>query len=144
MGRMYMNSIQVTFRDLPYSESIENSVQEHAEKIRLYCDHYTHCRVVLAISQNHKHQGKLFNPRITLTVPGKEIVVNKQQDEDIYVAIRNAFDALTRQLEDYMRKRRGDVKRHEVMLSGYVVRIFGEEGYGFIKGNDSNEYYFST
>lgn len=139
-----MNPIQVTFRDLPYSQAIENSVLEHAEKLREFQDHFIKCSVVLAISQNHKHQGKLYNVRINLAVPGKEIVVTKQENEDVYIAIRDAFDALTRQVEDYFRRRRGDVKRHEIPLYGFIVRLFPEESYGFIKGQDGNEYYFSA
>jgi ribosomal subunit interface protein len=139
-----MNSIQVTFRDLPYSKALETSIHDHADKLSQFYEHFIHCRVVLTISQNHKHQGKLYNVRINLAVPGKEIVVTRQQDQDIYVAIRDAFNALTRQLEDYLRRRRGDVKRHESLLYGFVVRLFLDEGYGFIKGQDGNEYYFSA
>ena len=139
-----MNSIQVTFRDLPYSQSLEDSIQDHADKLSQHFERFLHCRVVLTISQNHKHQGKLYNVRINLAVPGKELVVTKQQDEDIHVAIRDAFNALGRQLDDYFRKRRGDVKKHEALLYGFVVRIFPGEGFGFIKGHDGNEYYFSA
>jgi ribosomal subunit interface protein len=139
-----MNSIQVTFRDLPYSQTLENRIHEHAEKLREFFDQFIHCRVVLTISQNHKHQGKLYNVRINLAVPGKEIVVTRKQAQDIYVAIRDAFDALTRQVEDYFRRRRGEVKRHEIPLYGFIVRLFPEENYGFIKGQDGNEYYFSA
>lgn len=139
-----MNSIQVTFRDFPYSKAVDDHIREHAEKLTQYYDHFIRCSVVLTIEQNHKHQGKLYNVRINLAVPGKEIVVNRQQDEDIYVAIRDAFNALTRQVEDYARKRRGEVKAHDSLLRGFIVRLFPEEGYGFIQGQDDNEYYFST
>jgi len=62
----------------------------------------------------HKHhqQGKQFNVRIDIGVPGSEIVVNRDHAEDVYVALRDAFDAAKRQLEDYARKMRGDVKTH--------------------------------
>ncbi|HSW70467.1 MAG TPA: ribosome-associated translation inhibitor RaiA [Gammaproteobacteria bacterium] len=139
-----MNSVQVTFRDLPYSKALETCIQDHAEKLRQYDEQFTHCRVVVAISQNHKHQGKLYNVRVNLTVPGKEIVATRQEDEDIYVAIRDTFNALTRQLEDYLRKRRGEIKTHEALLHGFIVRLFPEENYGFIQGQDGNEYYFSA
>jgi len=139
-----MSAVQVTFRDLPYSQALENCIQDHAEKLRQYYEHFIHCRVVLAISQNHKHQGKLYNVRINLSVPGKELVATRQQNEDIYVAIRDTFNALTRQLEDYLRKRRGDIKTHDSLLYGFIVRLFPEENYGFIQGQDGNEYYFSA
>ncbi len=50
--------------------------------------------------------------RIDIGVPGGEIVVNRDHAEDVYVALRDAFDAAKRQVEDYARKIRGDVKTH--------------------------------
>jgi cold shock CspA family protein len=76
-------------------------------------------------------------------VPSHEIVVNRDHDEDPYVALRDAFDAVTRRLEDIARKHRGDVKAHETPLHGAVARIFADEGYGFIAAGDGTEYYFS-
>lgn len=138
-----MNPIQVTFRDLPYSQAVENDVYGYAEKLKLYFDRMIACSVVLTISQNHKHQGKLYNVRINVSAPGKEIVVTRQEDEDLHVAIRDAFNALTRQVDEYIRVRRGDVKSHDLPLHGFVVRLFLDEGFGFINGQDGNEYYFS-
>jgi len=139
-----MNSVQVTFRDFPYSEALETHIYEHVEKIKQFFDHFIHCRVVLSVPQKHKHQGKIFNVRITLLVPGKDIVVTRKENEDIYVAIRDAFDAVMRKLEDYLRRRRGNVKTHDLPLQGSIVRLFPEEGFGFVKGQDDNEYYFSA
>jgi ribosome-associated translation inhibitor RaiA len=48
--------------------------------------------------------------RIDVTVPGREIVINHDHDEDVYVALRDAFDAARRQLEDYARIRRGETR----------------------------------
>lgn len=138
-----MNSIQVTFRDIPYSKAVEDHIHDHAEKLSQYFERFIHCRVVLTIPQNHKHQGKLYNIRINLAVPSKELVVTRQQDEDIYIAIRDAFNALSRQIEDYIRKRRGDVKTHLLPVHGFIVRLFPEDDFGFIRGQDGNEYYFS-
>jgi len=50
--------------------------------------------------------------RIDIKVPGSEIVVNRDKHEDIYVALRDAFDAAKRQVEEFGRRQRGDVKRH--------------------------------
>jgi hypothetical protein len=71
--------------------------------------------------------------RLYLTVPRGELVVNRQADEDLLVAIRYAFDAMQRQLEDYIREHRGDMKVHEPLTSGRVAKLFADEGYGFIE-----------
>jgi cold shock CspA family protein len=64
------------------------------------------------------------------------------QDEDVYVALRDAFDDMKRQLEDAVRQRRGDEKEHARELHGEVVRLNDEEGFGFIRTPDGDEYYF--
>jgi ribosomal subunit interface protein len=138
-----MQSIQVTIRDMPKSQAVKNHIIKKAEKL----DHFYHriqrCRVVVDLAQKHKHQGKLYRVHIDLFVPGKELVVNHKLDEDLYVAIRNAFQALIRQLETYARKRRGDVKSHDGINFGYIKRIIPEEGYGFIQSTLGDEHYFS-
>lgn len=139
-----MLPIQITLRDIESSEAIEQLIRKKAEKLHQYYDRISSCRVVIETSQKHKHQGKIFNVRIDVTVPGKEFVVNKKHDQDVNVAMRDAFDAMARQLEEHGRKRHGRVKTHNEVLHGHVARMIHEEGYGFIEGIDGNEYYFSV
>jgi ribosomal subunit interface protein len=104
--------LQVTFRDMPSSDAVETRIREKADKLGHFYDRITNCRVVVEMPQRHKHQGKLHSVRIDLTVPGAELVANHAQHEDVYIALRDAFTAITRQLEDYVRKQRGEVKAH--------------------------------
>lgn len=138
-----MQPVQIVIRDIPSSPALESHIRKKAEKLAQYYDRINSCQVAVDVPQKHKRQGKLFKVRIDLTVPGKELVVNRKFDEDVYVAIRDAFDALFRQLECYARKRRGDVKTHESANLGYVNKLFPEEGYGFIQAVDGSEFYFS-
>jgi cold shock CspA family protein len=80
--------------------------------------------------------------RIDLIVPGDELVVDRQVDEDLYVAIRDAFHAARRKLEDYARRQRGAVKVHEASPHARVVKLFPDEGYGFLETPDGREVYF--
>jgi ribosomal subunit interface protein len=104
--------LQVTFRDMAQSEAIESRIRTKVEKLQKHYDRIMGCRVVIEMPQRHKHQGKLHSVRIDLTVPGAELVANHAEDEDVYVAIRDAFGAITRQLEDFARRQRGEVKSH--------------------------------
>jgi cold shock CspA family protein/ribosome-associated translation inhibitor RaiA len=101
------------------------------------------CRVDIDLEQKHKHQGRPYGVRIDLTLPGHELVVNRVQDEDVYVALRDAFDSMKRQLEEVVRKRRGQEKQHAVPLHGEVVRLDDAGGFGFIRTPGGDEYYFS-
>lgn len=139
-----MIPVQVTTRDIPISPALETLIRKRAEKLSQYYDRISSCRIVIDVPQKHKHQGKLFNVRIDITVPGKELVVTRKCDQDIYVAIRDAFDAISRQLEEHARKRHGRVKTHDDLIHGHIARILPQEGYGFINGIDGNEYYFSV
>jgi ribosome-associated translation inhibitor RaiA len=41
-----------------------------------------------------------------VTLPGHELAVNQQPNEDAYLALRDAFDAIRRQVEDRVRRMR--------------------------------------
>lgn len=135
--------LRITFQDMPQSAAVEQIVQEKVEKLERFYPHLIGCHVALQTLGKHKHQGRQFAVRIDLTAPGKEIVVNHDHDEDIYVAIRDAFDSARRRLEDYARVQRGDSKTHEPEHLGRIKRTFPEKGYGFIEALDGREYYFS-
>ena len=97
--------LQITFRNMEPSEAVEARIREKAEKLDRFCDQIMSCRVVFEAHHQHQHQGNLFHVRIDITVPDKEIVISRepgrhQAHEDAYVAIRDAFDAARRQLEN--------------------------------------------
>ena len=109
--------LQMSFRNMEPSAAIETDVREKAAKLEKFFDRITSCRVMIEAPHRHHHKGKLYQVRIDITVPGQEIVVSHEgphnhAHEDVYVAIRDAFNAAGRQLEDYARKSRGQVKRH--------------------------------
>lgn len=111
------SAAEIVFRDISRSEALETNIRERIDKLEKMFDHITSCRVIVEEAHNHKTQGKLFHIRINLHVPDRELVVShdkhdKQAHEDPYVAVRDAFNAMQRQLEAYSSKLRGDVKAH--------------------------------
>lgn len=105
--------LQITIRDIDHSDALEAHIRSKVSKLEEFYDHIMSCRVVVEVPHKHHHQGKQFNVRIDIGVPGNEIVVNREHAEDVYVALRDSFDAAKRQLEDHARKIRGDIKAHE-------------------------------
>ena len=79
---------------------------------------------------------------VTAEIEANRSPAKKQAHQDIYVAIRDSFNAARRQLQDLARKRQGNVKTHEVPPHGHVVRLFADDGYGFIESADGRELYF--
>jgi cold shock CspA family protein len=60
--------------------------------------------------------------------------------EDVYVAILDAFNAAGRQLEDHIRRLRGDVKAHSAPTHGKIAQLL--EDYGFAERPDGQDVYF--
>lgn len=113
MEKILQTPLQITVRNIEHSDALETRIRDKTQKLEEFCKHIMSCRVVVEAPHKHHHQGKQFNVRIEIGVPGNEIVVNRDHHEDVYVALRDAFNAAKRQLEDYVRKIRGDVKTHE-------------------------------
>lgn len=140
--------LQITFRDMEPSEAVEARIREKAEKLEQYYDKITSCRVMVEAPHAHHHQGRLYQVRIELGVPEGELVVNREHHhkdhahEDVYVAIRDAFDAMKRRLQDYVDKRRGRTKQHETTPGGHVISLHPDEDYGRIGTPDGREIYF--
>ena len=54
--------------------------------------------------QRERQPGAQIAVRLTITLPGTEVVVNREHAEDVYIALRDAFEAAGLQLMDYMRR----------------------------------------
>ncbi|WP_455235090.1 HPF/RaiA family ribosome-associated protein [Thiogranum longum] len=139
--------LEIVFRNLEPSDAVEAKVRERAEKLENFCKDIMRCEVVIEAHHKHHHQGNLYHVRIDLTVPEAELVASRdpaehQAHEDVYVAIRDAFDAMRRQLEDYTRRRRGKVKTHEAAPHGRIAELLPELDYGTIKASDGRMIYF--
>lgn len=104
--------VQITFRHLARSDALESLIRQRVASLGHFHPHIVSCRVALESDGRHRHKGRQFVVHIDLKVPGKEIAVDHQHDEDPQVAVREAFDAARRMLEDHLRQVRGDVKRH--------------------------------
>lgn len=138
--------LQVTFRNIDASATVENRIRERARELERFFDRIISCRVIIE-TPKRRHHGDLYHVRIDLKVPGREIVVKRDPPEqhaheDIYVAVRDAFDAVRRRIEDHARRRRGDVKSHDVPAHGRVASLIAEGDYGFINASDGTEIYF--
>jgi cold shock CspA family protein/ribosome-associated translation inhibitor RaiA len=163
--------LKITFRDMAPSPAIEANIREKAAKLDSLYDRIMSCRVIVEAPHRHHHKGKTYEVRIDLTVPGGELVINRapkrlaaaklkhseepEKDfaelhepskhaahEDVYVAIRDAFNAAGRKLQDHARRQSGKVKVHEPAALARIVKLFPFEDYGFLQTADGRELYF--
>lgn len=144
--------LELTFRNMDHSPELEADIRERAAKLDEFYDRITACRVVVEAPHHHHREGNVYHVRIYLSVPGHDIAVDRDPDvhhshEDLRTAIRDAFKAARRQLQDVARKLRGDVKAHELPAQGRITKLLPSaddpsDGYGFLETPDGREVYF--
>jgi cold shock CspA family protein len=139
--------LQITFHNMTHDPEIESAIRGNAEWLDNFHDRIMSCRVVVDRPHLHHKDGNLYQIRIDLKVPGVELAVKRGPSEpsefkDPDIVIRDAFDDVRRQLEDYVRRGRGEVKAHVSRPHARVVRLFPEDGYGFLGTPDGREVYF--
>jgi ribosomal subunit interface protein len=105
--------LQITIRHMAHSPTLDARIREDAIRLEEFYRGIISCHVVVEEQGRHQQQGRWFNVRIVVSVPGHELIVNRDHDEDVYVALRDAFASLTRRLEDVARRQHGQVKTHE-------------------------------
>ncbi|RMG93002.1 MAG: ribosome-associated translation inhibitor RaiA [Zetaproteobacteria bacterium] len=103
--------LQITAHNVELSDIARDTIRKKAEKLDQFFDHIMRCRVTVDAPHRNQNKGILYNVRIDVTVPDDELVVKREQHEDLYVACREAFDAMRRQLQSYVDKRRHNVKQ---------------------------------
>ncbi len=132
------------------SKALKAHILEKVTELEKFHPRIASCRVAIRSSHRHQRKGRLYNVRITLAVPGKEIAVghdpgNNHAHEDVLVAIGDAFGDARRCLEDLLRRQSSHrTKQPRIAMEGEVVKLFPNDGYGFIAAADAREIYFNT
>jgi cold shock CspA family protein/ribosome-associated translation inhibitor RaiA len=137
--------LKITSRDFALSAAFETEIREKAAGLETYYPRLSGCEVTArapAIKHHHRGGPGPFLVNIWLTLPGRELVTHRQAETELSRAIREAFDAVRRQLEDYAPEQRGAVKSHELRLLGRVIRLEPELDHGFLETADGREIYF--
>lgn len=141
---------QIVFHGIEHSDAVEANVRKHLEHLERHYGRITGCRVVIDAPHHHHQQGNIYNVRVALTLPGHEVAVTHDSrgaprhhaHEDLYVALRDAFDVVCRRLDETVDRMRGHVKGHEHWPQGHVVVLEPEQDHGFIATPDGRTVYF--
>ena len=157
--------IQITFRNMEPSAKAEEWIREEGDKLDEFYNRIMGCRVVVELPSRHRRFGSLYHIRIDLTLPGGELVVKREPSlrrsiqqtgerkvakhlevnaphRELRQAINDAFKEMARRVQDYARRQRGDVKRHEAAPRARISKLFPKEGYGFLETPGGREIYF--
>jgi cold shock CspA family protein len=143
----------------------EKWIDSEAKKLDTLYSRIMGCRVAVEVPHGHHRKGHLYHIRIDLTLPGKELVIKHQPSlgkemrqtgiarvkkslevatphRNLHLAITDAFKTAGRRLQDYARRQRGAIKRHEPPPLARVSKLVPEKGYGFLTTPDGREIYF--
>jgi ribosomal subunit interface protein len=139
--------LQISYHHIDPSPAIEARIRKEVDKLERFHHRITGCKVTVKAPHKRHQQGDLYEVRVDVTVPSGEIIASRNHHdnhahEDAYVAIRDAFRAARRQLEDVTNLQRGKVKLHEAPPEGRIMALFPEMNYGLIKTLDGREIYF--
>jgi len=91
--------LQITFRNVDRSDALEQRIRSDASKLERFHPRITRCRVTIEETNRHQAQGRQFAVSIEVRVPGKDLTAARD-DQDIFVAVRDGFTAVRRQLEE--------------------------------------------
>lgn len=109
--------LRITFRNLSHSDAVEARIREKAQKLQRFSNLLTDAHVVVDAPHRHHHKGRTYHVAIELHLAGAPLVVNRDPGkdhghEDVYVALRDAFDVAVRRLDEHVSK-----GRHEERLA---------------------------
>lgn len=139
--------LEVTFQDVDRSEWSEKFIRRQVHRLDRYVDHINSCRVTVSQPHRHQHRGRPYRVRVEVTVPPGHVLdavaepVEVETVVELRTVIRDAFKAMEKQLLRLKDRQRGDVKHHEE-FTALVIRLFPEQGYGFLKTPEGEEIYF--
>ncbi len=105
--------VEIVFRHCEPSEEIRDEIAAQLRRLEKFSRRITSCRIVVNGPQTRRRNGDLFQIELRIAMPGhKEVVVDQRnggagEREHAPVAIREAFAAAARQIEDVARDMRG-------------------------------------
>lgn len=140
--------LDISFQNCEPSETIKSEIERCAKRLEKFHEHITACHVTVTAPTTRHREGNVFSIHIRVAIPQhKDVIVTKTHGdvpahEHISVAIKDAFAAAQRQIEDAARDMRGQVKRHEEQAHGRIARFIAGEDCGFIEASDGREIYF--
>jgi len=134
--------LEITARNVELTDDMKDLIREKAEKLDRFYDDLIRVRVRVDVPHRSQRSGVFYDVMVDMSVPGNDIIVRREPDEDLHVAIVSSFDTAQRRLKEYAEKQRGEVKTHEEKPMAKISKVFPEDDYGFLVTPEGREVFF--
>ncbi len=137
---------EVTFKDIDHSDAIEARIRERVAKLEAMSPEIVRCQVWVR-APHRRHKATEYIIDLSVQMPGATLHIDRHPGDDhahtdIYVAIRDAFNAMERQLRKWQDQHKGRPEAQAAPLQGTIVSMNGYTDSGQISTTDGREIYF--
>lgn len=142
-----MIDLKIQYLGFAESNAVSAVVWDYVENLEKFYNQIMSCHVIISYPHRKQHKGGIYHVKIRMHMVGADIIIDKEPEmnhahEDVYVAIRDAFDAAKRKVEDLVRIRSGRIKEPVRPMHARIVRLLEGEECGFVLSEDHREIYF--
>lgn len=143
---------QIVFENMDSSDALRARVLDELADLERIHGRITSARVSMSAPPREHRKGFLYRTNIHLVLPGgREVAVSHnpqagRAEHDLYTSVLDAFDVARRQLKAKVEQMEDRAKAQAgggPEQIGQVIRIFPEDGYGFIVTPSGHEVFFS-
>jgi len=120
--------VEIAFRHFEPSDAVRTEIAAEARRLDRFSPRITSCRVTVAGPHGRRRNGDPFEVALSVALPGgRDIFVDRRrgdapEPEHVLVAIRQAFDAARRQVEEAEREIRGEIKARAQKREGRIAK----------------------
>jgi ribosomal subunit interface protein len=145
--REELMELHIEGQHIEVSDDLRTMIADRLEKLNAHHGDVIHARVSLVKSNHHQHGSD--EARITFSMTRRKVLQATKIGKTIEEAINSALDALQHELAHYRGKRRElDKQRLKTArlgprLSGTVVHLVTDQGYGFIDIGADEDVHFT-
>jgi len=141
--------VEITWHNMDPIPHVAKRIDERVERLEQFFGRIIRCHVVVEAPHQRRRQGNQYEVRVDVTTPSGDLSINRKPGDDqahfdLLVAIRDAFDAMERQLRRWKDEHTGRPETHEAPLQGRIAEIDHNVGFGQIDTTDGRSIYFHS
>ncbi len=139
--------VEIIWHNMEPARHVQQRVDHRVARLEKFFGRITRCHVVVEAAHRRHQKGNQYEVRVEVTVPGGEISINRRPGDDfahadVLVAIRDAFDAMERQLRRWKEEHSGRPETQAAPLQGRIAELDLALGSGQIATTDGRLVYF--